>query len=63
MAIFPFIRQFAGVDKTYFENLSYRSLQNWLTNLTTLPLFISIMDKYPSWNNENKGVFFPEGIK
>ena len=63
MAIFPFVRQFAGVDKTYFENLSYRALQNWLTNLTTLPLFISIMSKYPSWNSENKGVLFPERIK
>jgi len=63
IAIFPFIRQFASVDKTYFEQLPYRFLKSWLKRLTTQPLFISVMDKYPQWVKDSETFIFPKKLK
>jgi glutathione S-transferase len=58
MAILPFIRQFAFVDKTWFDNSSYTYLKSWLDQFITSPLFQSIMIKQPQWQPEdNKSVF------
>lgn len=59
MAIFPFIRQFSGVDKTWFEQAPYPHLQHWLDNLVSSQLFISIMEKYPTWLSTNQSQTFP----
>ncbi|MCF6325301.1 MAG: glutathione S-transferase [Gammaproteobacteria bacterium] len=58
MAIFPFIRQFANVDKGWFEKSPYPHLQCWLTGLLVLPLFNSVMDKYAQWQPDDPGVIF-----
>ena len=49
IAIFPFVRQFSNVDKEWFAT-SYIELMSWLDNLIQLPLFISVMNKYPEYN-------------
>lgn len=43
VAIFPFIRQFAGVDKNWFESSPYKYLQRWLETCVNSYLFKSIM--------------------
>ncbi len=48
-AIFPFIRQFAFVDKLWFEQAPYPKLQAWLHHLLHSPLFEKIMVKHPIW--------------
>jgi len=48
IAIFPFIRQFKGVDSHWFER-AYPELNNWLTTLTQSDLFNSIMQKHPTY--------------
>ncbi|MFC1747616.1 glutathione S-transferase [Pseudomonadota bacterium] len=48
-AIFPFIRQFAHVDKHWFDQTEYSHLQAWLETLLKWPLFLSVMDKYAPW--------------
>ncbi len=48
IAIFPFIRQFKGVDSVWFEN-AYPRLNDWLTTLTQSDLFNSIMQKHPTY--------------
>ena len=48
IAIFPFIRQFAFVDKQWFDQSSYIHLQRWLQSCIELPLFKKIMIKVPS---------------
>ncbi|MBL1259404.1 MAG: glutathione S-transferase [Thiotrichaceae bacterium] len=58
MAIFPFIRQFANVDKAWFEKSPYRHLQAWLTVLLALPLFTGVMDKYAQWQPDDPVVMF-----
>jgi len=45
IAIFPFIRQFRGVDEAWFEQAPYAKLRRWLDELVSSTLFASIMQK------------------
>jgi len=58
IGIFPFIRQFALVDKDWFYQSSYHQLQAWLDHFLQSELFISVMQKYPSWTESSEPVFF-----
>ncbi len=49
MAIFPFVRQFAAVDLTWFESSSYPKLKNWLNGLLSSTLFERVMKKQPTY--------------
>ena len=49
MAIVPFIRQFAFVDKAWFDDAPYPKVQAWLAEFLTSELFLAVMDKYPPW--------------
>lgn len=58
LSVFPFIRQFAFVDKDYFDNQPYPHLQKWLEWHLESDLFKSIMTKYPKWvPNQDKIIF------
>ncbi|AGH81729.1 glutathione S-transferase [Psychromonas sp. CNPT3] len=59
MAIFPFIRQWASVDKDYFKNSPYPRIKDWLNALISNPLFNSVMQKNPLWLSNNEEVLFP----
>lgn len=59
IAIFPFIRQFAAVDSIWFQQSSYSHLKLWLETLTNSPLFLSVMNKYPTWKTDKKVLHFP----
>jgi len=48
-AIFPFIRQFANVDRHWFDTQPLPALQKWLHDHLQSILFQSIMIKYPQW--------------
>ncbi|MDX8388359.1 MAG: glutathione S-transferase [Ghiorsea sp.] len=49
-AIFPFVRQFAFVDKAWFDQAPYPRLQNWLTVHLQSTIFKKIMLKHATWN-------------
>jgi len=49
IAIFPFVRQFAAVDLAWFEAAPYSKLQIWLSRLIESELFISVMEKQPTY--------------
>ena len=49
IAIFPFIRQFAFVDKNWFDQTPYQSLQTWLNALLKMKHFTDVIQKYPKW--------------
>ncbi len=49
VAIFPFIRQFAYVDFSWFEQTSYLSLQKWLQGFIDSELFTAVMKKNAAW--------------
>jgi glutathione S-transferase len=59
IAIFPFIRQFAFVDKAWFDRAPYPNLQYWLEGLLTYKLFIQCMHKQPLWQAGDAGRQFP----
>ena len=43
IAIFPFVRQFRGVDADWFDGQALPKLQRWLTQLLSTPLFAQVM--------------------
>ncbi len=45
ISIFPFVRQFANVDKEWFYNSKFIEVKKWLLNLTESDLFRQIMRK------------------
>ncbi len=49
IAIFPFVRQFAAVDKAWFAAAPYPKLQAWLQMLVESTLFVSVMEKQPTY--------------
>lgn len=49
IAIFPFIRQFKGVDSDWFNAAPYPKLKTWLITLTESELFATIMQKHPTY--------------
>ena len=58
-AIFPFIRQFAHVDKEWFFSSEYKRVIGWLNVWLESDLFKSIMKKYKQWTPQEQGVLFP----
>lgn len=48
-AIFPFIRQFAGVDQAWFEQSPYPKLRDWTAALCHSSLFAAVMCKQAVW--------------
>ena len=42
IAIFPFVRQFRGVDAAWFNAQAVPKLQRWLTQLLSTPLFAQV---------------------
>ena len=49
LAIFPFVRQFAAVDAAWFDASPYPKLQAWLRTLVESTLFVSVMEKQPTY--------------
>ena len=58
IALFPFIRQFAYVDKNWFDASNYKCLQKWLESLLVSPLFVSAMRKIDVWQAGDESVLF-----
>lgn len=59
IAIFPFIRQFAHVDREWFYGAPYPGLQRWLDYHLTSPLFLSVMKKHRRWEEGDTVILFP----
>jgi glutathione S-transferase len=62
IAIFPFIRQFAHVDKAWFDQTEYHHLQKWLAQHLASEHFLSSMQKFPQWKEGDRPTFFPSTI-
>lgn len=58
IAIFPFVRQFAFVDKDWFEQSHYKKLQQWLENILKSDLFKQVMIKRPQWKPADEVTYF-----
>jgi len=59
IAIFPFIRQFANTDRSWFDALDLPHLQAWLDRHLESDLFKRIMPKYAQWKSGDAEPIFP----
>lgn len=59
MAIAPFVRQFAGIDPTWWDAQPWPKLQVWLAQWQASNLFESVMHKLPPWADGTESVMFP----
>ena len=55
-----FVRQFANVDRTWFNTQLWPNLSAWLENFLASPRFQAIMQKYPKWQAGTPATLFPE---
>ena len=55
VAIFPFVRQCAHIDLSWFLN-EFIYLNQWFNYITSSTIFISVMKKYDVWNQKDKGL-------
>jgi glutathione S-transferase len=56
VAIFPFVRQFAFVDKRWFDQAPYPNLRKWLQSFLDSILFTGAMNKYPTWQDSDASI-------
>lgn len=52
IAIFPFIRQFAAVERDWWAEHNYPNVRGWLAGLVGSDLFKAIMVKHDVWTSE-----------
>ena len=57
-AILPFVRQFAFIDKDWFDAQPWPTLQGWLDRFLISDRFAHIMEKYPQWQEGDPPTFF-----
>ena len=60
IGIMPFVRQFAHVDREVFYSLPYPNLQKWLRDWLDHPVFLQAMIKFPTWQEGDDEVVFPQ---
>lgn len=58
VAVFPFVRQFAFVDKPWFDNSDYQHTQRWLQWFLASALFLDVMGKYAAWREGDPALLF-----
>lgn len=60
IAIMPFVRQFAMVDKSWFDKAPYPALQAWLTHWLNESAFTKMMEKHAPWRQGQARVLLLE---
>ncbi|WP_368185388.1 glutathione S-transferase [Aestuariibius sp. HNIBRBA575] len=59
LAILPFVRQFAMIDKARFDAEAGPHLSRWLEAFLASDRLASIMQKYPAWKEGDEITLFP----
>jgi glutathione S-transferase len=58
IALLPFIRQFARVERQWYLQAPYPKIRQWLNRYLQSPMFSKVMFKYPLWLNSREVVVF-----
>lgn len=58
IAILPFIRQFAKVERQWYLQSPYPQLKHWLNQYLQSAMFNKVMTKYPLWHVKSEPVVF-----
>jgi len=60
MAILPFVRQFAFIDKALFDAQDWPDLSRWLETFLASDRFNTVMPKIAVWKSGDTPLLFPE---
>ncbi|PCI55830.1 MAG: glutathione S-transferase [Gammaproteobacteria bacterium] len=58
IALLPFIRQFARIERQWYLQSPYPKTRQWLNNYLQSPMFTKVMTKYPLWLATDEIVLF-----
>lgn len=58
IALVPFIRQFARVERQWYLQSPYPMVRRWLNSYLQSPVFTKVMAKYPLWIDNHEDVLF-----
>jgi len=58
IALLPFIRQFAQVERQWYLQSPYPKVRQWLNYYLQSSMFTKVMAKYPLWLDSNEKVLF-----
>jgi glutathione S-transferase len=58
IALLPFIRQFAKIERQWYVGSSYVNVKRWLNKYLQSAMFNKVMTQYPIWNEKTQGVIF-----
>lgn len=58
IALLPFLRKYARIDKQWFRNSPYPKLKAWLNRYIQSPQFSKVMKNYNLWLDERKDQYF-----
>ena len=58
IALLPFIRQFARVERQWYLQSPYPKVRQWLNHYLQSPMFTKVMAKYPLWTDNHEDVLF-----
>jgi len=59
-AMLPFVRQFAFIDRPWFDAQPWPRLQDWLDRFMASAEFAAVMSKYPPWAEGDPPCLFPK---
>lgn len=59
-ALLPFVRQYAHVDKAWFDEQPIPAVKQWLEDFLSSERFAAIMPKFDQWQDGLPGVAFPK---
>lgn len=57
-AILPFVRQFAFIDRAWFDAQDWSHLRAWLDRFLASPAFTTVMKKQPPWGKDTPPIWF-----
>lgn len=58
MALFPFVRQFAHVDREWFDASPYLAVNAWMQRMLESELFNAVMHKFEPWQAGDEALIF-----
>ncbi|MFT5851965.1 MAG: glutathione S-transferase [Colwellia sp.] len=58
IALLPFIRQFARIERQWYLQSPYPKVRQWLNNYLQSPMFTKVMAKYPLWLDNHEVALF-----
>ncbi|XQW85760.1 glutathione S-transferase [Thalassotalea piscium] len=58
LALLPFIRQFAKVERQWYLHSPYPKVKQWLTRYLQSAMFTKVMAKYPLWSSSSDVIIF-----